>query len=93
MVRSKCLAVLYLLITLPASTPIAAAPASGGLDPGDEGGEQLLSGGQQVLMLAGAVGGQHRVAAGDQPLAGEIRRGDLGQVLLIEQRQLQGQAY
>ena len=34
---------------------------------------------------AGAVGGQHRVAAGDQPLAGEVRRGDLGEVLLVEE--------
>ena len=40
---------------------------------------------EQVLALAGAVGGQHRVAAGDQPLAGEVRAGDLGQVLLVEQ--------
>ena len=39
--------------------------------------------------LAGAVGGQHRVAAGDQPLAGEVRGGDLGEVLLVEQGQLE----
>ncbi len=45
---------------------------------GGEGGEQLLGGGQQVGALAGALGGQHRVAAGDQPLAGEVRGGDLG---------------
>ena len=38
---------------------------------------------------AGAVGGQHRVAAGDQPLAGEVLGGDLGQVLLVEQGQLE----
>ena len=48
-------------------------------------GEQLLGGGQQVFALAGPVGGQHRVAAGDQPLAGEVVGGDLGEVLLVEQ--------
>ena len=60
-----------------------------GLDAGDEGGEQLLGRGQQVLPLAGAVGGQHRVAAGDQPLAGVVTGGDLGQVLLIEEAELE----
>jgi len=49
-----------------------------GLDPGEDGGEQLLGGGEQVLAGAGAVGGQDRVAAGDQPLAGVIRGRDLG---------------
>ena len=73
MVTAKCLPVLYVLITLPTSTPISAgAGEPAGLDPGDEGGEQLLGGGQQVLAGAGAVGGQDRVAAGDQPLAGEV---------------------
>ena len=48
----------------------AGQPAGG--DPGGDGGEQLLGGGQQVLALAGPVGGQDRVAAGDQPLAGEV---------------------
>ena len=33
-------------------------------------GEQLPGGGQQVFALAGALGGQHRVAAGDQPVRG-----------------------
>ena len=56
--------------------PSAGQPS--GLDAGDEGGEQLLGGGQQVLALAGPVGGQDRVAAGDEPLAGEVRAGDLG---------------
>jgi hypothetical protein len=60
------------------------------LDAGQEGGEEFLGGGQQVLAGAGAVGGQHRVAAGDQPLAGEVLGGDLGQVLLIEETELEG---
>jgi hypothetical protein len=56
-----------------------------GLHAGDDGGEQLLGGLQQVLAFAGAVGGQDGVAAGGQPLAGVVRAGDLGQVLLVEQ--------
>src|SRR5262249_17714400 len=60
-----------------------------GPDAGDDGGEQLLGRGQQVFALADALFGEDGVAAADQPLAGEIRAGDLGQVLLIEQRQLQ----
>ena len=74
---------------MPTSTPIGPAPVSRGLDPGDDGGEQLLGGGQEFVALAGAVGGQRRVTAGDQPLAGEIRAGDLGQVLLIEEAELE----
>ena len=35
------------------------------------------------------VGGQDRVAAGDQPLAGEVFGGDLGEVLLVEGAELQ----
>ena len=56
---------------------------------GSEVGEQLAVGGQQVLALAGAFFGQDGVAAGDEPLAGEVRGADLGQVLLVEQGQLQ----
>jgi len=52
-------------------------------------GQEGVGGGQQILALAGALGGQQRVPAGDQPLAGVIRAGDLGQVLLVEQRHLQ----
>ena len=74
---------------MPTSIPISAAPATAGRHPGDEGGEELLGGGQQVLALAGAVGGQDRVAAGDEPLAGEVRRGDLGEILLIEEAELE----
>ena len=68
---------------------LAGALQAACLDPGDDGGEQLLGRGQQVLASAGPVRGQHRVAAGDQPLAREVTGGDLGQVLLIEQGQLQ----
>ena len=48
-----------------------------------------LGGGQQRFALAGPLGFQERVLAGHQPLAGEVRGGDLGQVLGIEQGQLQ----
>jgi len=51
--------------------------------------EEGLGGGQEFAALAGAVGGQQGVAAGDQPLAGVVGVGDLGQVVLVEQRQLQ----
>jgi hypothetical protein len=58
-------------------------PAGG--DPGGDRGEQLLGGRQEGFALAGAFAGEGRVAAGDEPLAGEVRRGDLGEVLLVEE--------
>src|SRR5208282_400024 len=75
------------LARLDADRPGTVEPAR--LDAGDEGGQQFLGGREQVFAGAGVVGGQHRVAAGDQPLAGEVAGGDLGQVLLVEQGQLQ----
>jgi hypothetical protein len=53
------------------------------------GGQQLLGGGEQLAAGAGTVGGQDRVAAGDQPLAGVVRAGDLGEVLLVEEAELE----
>src|SRR5262249_17916343 len=44
------------------------------LDLGQEG----FGGGEQVLALAGPLGGQGGVAAGDQPFARVVRAGDLG---------------
>ena len=49
----------------------------------------MLGGGEQVVAFAGAFGGQQWVAAGDQPLAGEVGVGDLGKVLGVEQAHLQ----
>ena len=49
----------------------------------------FLGGGQQGFALGGALGGQRGIAAADQPLAGVSGVGDLGEVLLIEQRHLQ----
>jgi hypothetical protein len=43
-----------------------------------------LGGGKQRLALARALGGDERVAADDQPLAGELIGGDLGQVDLVK---------
>ena len=43
----------------------------------------------QILALARALGGERAVAADDQPLAGEVGRGDAGHVAVIEQRHLQ----
>jgi hypothetical protein len=47
-----------------------------------------LGRGQQRLALARALGGDERVAADDQPLAGELVGLDLGQVDLVKQRRL-----
>ena len=44
---------------------------------------------QQLLALAGALGGDQRVAANDQPLTGVVLGGDLGEVLLVKERELQ----
>ena len=48
-----------------------------------------LGGCQQVLALAGAFAGQIGIAANNQPFARIIGGGDLGEIALIEQRQLQ----
>ena len=48
--------------------------------------ELALGRAQQLLALPCALGGQVWVAAEDQSLAGELLRGDLGEVSLIEQR-------
>ena len=51
-----------------------------------------VGGGQQLVAFAGALGGQGRVAAAHQPLAGIVRGADLEEVVLIEQRQLKRSA-
>jgi hypothetical protein len=49
-----------------------------------------FGGAEQLAALAGALGGDERVATDDQPLARVVLRcGDLGRVLLVKQRQLQ----
>src|SRR5208283_1390227 len=62
-----------------------AGPRAGRGDLGQVG----LGGFEQAFALAGPFGFQEGVLAGNQPLAGEIGAGDLGQVLDIEQGQLQ----
>ena len=52
-------------------------------------GQVGLGGREEAFAFAGPLGFQERVLAGHQPLAGEVRRGDLGQVLGVEQGQLQ----
>ena len=44
-----------------------------------------LGGGQQLAALAGPLGFEERVVAGDEPLPGVVRGGDLGHVGLVEQ--------
>jgi hypothetical protein len=51
--------------------------------------EGALGGLQELLALAGALSGHARVAADVEPLVGVVARGDLGQVLLVEQRALE----
>ena len=48
-------------------------------------GQVSFGGLQEALALAGPLGFQERVLAGDQPLAGVVRMGDLGQVRLAGQ--------
>ena len=62
--------------------------AAGG-DRGDDLVEVGVGGGEQVGAFAGAFVGQRRVAAGDQPFAGVVGMGDLGEVGLVEQGQLE----
>ena len=89
-VVSKCLAILYLPITLPKALPMSAAPDNrAGLRPSFDGPQQFLGRGQQLCAFAGTLGGQQRVAARDQPFAGVVGMGDLGQILLVEQAHLQ----
>ena len=66
----------------------AQRPPGPGAGRGDLG-QVGLGGREEALALAGPLGFQERVLAGHQPLAGEVRGGDLGQVLGIEQGQLQ----
>ncbi|MER9134479.1 hypothetical protein [Mesorhizobium sp. M0768] len=58
-------------------------------DPLLNAGEVALGSLQQFAALAGALGRQVRVAAHHEALAGIVRALDLGQVAIIEQRQLQ----
>jgi hypothetical protein len=62
-----------------------AGPPGGCGDRGQVG----LGGGQQRFPLAGLLGFQERVVAGHQPLAGVVRMGDLGQVQLTGQGELE----
>jgi len=54
--------------------------------------ELFLGRGEEFDALAGALGGELRVAADDEALAGKVVRDDLGHVALVEQRELQSAA-
>ena len=94
MSRSKCLAILCLLITAPTASAISAVPRSGSrlraTAPGCV--RDRARWRRAGLPLAGALGGKIGVAADDQTLAGEVGCGDAGHVALVEQRELQGAA-
>ena len=51
--------------------------------------ELLLGGGEERVAFAGALSGELGVAADHEPLTGEFLAGDLGEVRLVKQRQLQ----
>ena len=90
MVRCEVLGHLVLVDDLADPEPdLVRAGQSAGGDRGGDRGAGGLGGGQQLGAFAGALGGQGRVAAGDQPFAGVVGVGDLGEVLLVEQGQLQ----
>jgi hypothetical protein len=89
MVTAKCLPVLYVLVTLPTLTPIGPAPASCPALTWPVIGQAASRWRPAGPAACGPVGGQDRVAAGDQPLAGEVRRGGLGQVPLVGQGELE----
>ncbi len=82
---------LVALMILPTRSPILSgrAAAAGPFDCGSDRGQVGLGGGQELVALAGPLGGQGRVAAGHEPLAGVVGVGDLGQVGLVEQPDLQ----
>jgi hypothetical protein len=48
---------------------------------------------EQLVPLALALLGEGVVLADDEALAGKVRAGDLGEIALVEQRQLQGATF
>ena len=90
MVSSKCLPVLYLLITLPTSTPIAAAPVS------RPAATRAMRGASSFSVAASRSSRLRARSAASTGLRQAISRspgivigGDLGQVLLIEEAELE----
>ena len=86
----KCLRTRQRFQTSPTASPIAALPRR--VPCGDRcsiSASARSVGGEQLLALAGALGGDERVAADDQALVRVVVGGDLGQVLLVEERELQ----
>ena len=75
--------------TSPALVPISAAPASGRPRPGRRSGRAASRWRRAGPRACGRAPLPGPGAAGDQPLAGELGGADLGEVLLIEQGQLQ----
>ena len=73
-----------------ACDPVLAFGAGAATDLLGQLGQCRLGGLQQTLALARPLLGQERVFAHDEPLAGKLGRGDLGQIALVEQRELEG---
>src|SRR5215218_5030713 len=89
MSRMKCLATLCFPATLPTRSPILTGSTSRPACTWAWMRPSGLGGIDQLAAFAGPLLCQGGVAAADQPLPGIVRVADLGQVLLIEQRQLQ----
>src|SRR4029077_14429400 len=69
------------------------ADGTAGVDAGDDRIQEFGGRVEQLFAFAGAFGRQCRVAAGDQPLTGVVGVSDLGQILLVEKRPLQGPVF
>ena len=88
MVTAKCLPVLYVLITLPTSTPIGPAPAAAGRT-------RAMRGPSSFSVAASRSSRLRARSAASPGLRQAISRspgnpaGDLGEILLVEQGQLE----
>ena len=92
MSRAKCLAIFFALTTSPTARPISAAARSVRAFAADlslDARKFPFGRDQKRLALAGALSGKIAIAAHDQPFARKVRRADLRQIPLVEQRELQ----
>src|SRR3954467_514612 len=92
MLRSKCLAILYVSMTAPTASAISAVPCKGLRLRATAAWIRARSrsvAASRSSRFATTLGGEIGVAADHQALAGEVGRGDAGHVALVEQRELQ----
>ena len=90
METSKCLAILNLLITLPTLSPIWSAPTRRPSRTAEMMGARASSvAANSSLRLRVRSSAKQRVATGDEPFVGVVGMGELGQVALVEEAELQ----